>query len=206
LTIFILAPQSGATALFGCFEMVELPSIVIKTRSLLRLRGYVANELLEYEDRYVLIPEKRTADSVIRSVVWIFKEPRVVGVALVKDILRNMEEVDAQEGILVGGSRFTPAAKKQARESRVELIQGNYSSFDLFEHELVPKHLIASEEEVEMVLKHYGITKTQLPRILRNDPAARVLGAKPGQVIRIERDSPTAGKTYYYRLVIEGAS
>ncbi len=185
--------------------MVELPSIVIKTRQLLRLRGYAAKEILEYEERWVLIPEKETEDGVIRSVVWIFKEPRVVGVALVKDILRNMEEVNAQEGILIGGSRFTPAAKKQARESRVELIEGNYSSFDLFDHELVPKHRIATDDEIQMVLAHYGIDRTQLPRILRDDPAARVLGAKPGQVIRIERDSQTAGKTYYYRLVVEGS-
>ncbi|MCF2137005.1 MAG: DNA-directed RNA polymerase subunit H [Candidatus Thorarchaeota archaeon] len=84
-------------------------------------------------------------------------------------------------------------------------MQGNYSSFDLFDHELVPKHRIATKDEIQIVLNHYGIDKTQLPRILRSDPAARVLGAKPGQVVRIERDSRTAGKTYYYRLVVEGS-
>lgn len=185
--------------------MVDLPSIVIKTRQLLRLRGYKADELFEYEERWVLFPERVKDDVVTKSVVWIFKEPRVVGVALVKDIARNMEEVQAPEGMLIGGSRFTPAAKKQARESHVELIQGNYSSFDLFDHELVPKHRIATKDEIQIVLNHYGIDKTQLPRILRSDPAARVLGAKPGQVVRIERDSRTAGKTYYYRLVVEGS-
>ncbi|MCK5151611.1 MAG: DNA-directed RNA polymerase subunit H [Candidatus Thorarchaeota archaeon] len=105
--------------------------------------------------------------------------------------------------MLVGGSRFTPAAKKQARQTRVELVEGGYSSFELFGHELVPKHIISSIEEVQLVTDHYGIKKTQLPRIAREDPAARVLGAKIGEVVRIERDSPTAGKVYYYRLVVD---
>ncbi|MFW9805142.1 MAG: DNA-directed RNA polymerase subunit H [Candidatus Thorarchaeota archaeon] len=90
--------------------------------------------------------------------------------------------------------------------SRVELVDGGYASFDLFEHELVPPHVIASDEEIKLVLEHYGITKSQLPRIYRDDPAVRVLGARPGQVIRIERSSPTAGRSYYYRLVVDSTS
>ena len=82
------------------------------------------------------------------------------------------------------------------------MVDGGYASFDLFEHELVPTHVIAADDEVQLVLDHYGIEKNQLPRIFRDDPAVKVLGARPGQVIRIERESPTAGKSFYYRLVI----
>jgi DNA-directed RNA polymerase subunit H len=147
-------------------------------------------------------PIKKAEDTTVKSVVWILKEPRVVGIALVKDLVKKMEEVQAQEGILVGGSRFTPAAKKHAMDTRVELVLGNYASFDLFSHELVPPHSIADEEEVTLVMEHYGITRDQIPQILRDDPAVKVLGAKPGQVVRIERDSETAGAVYYYRLVV----
>ncbi|MGY5879572.1 MAG: DNA-directed RNA polymerase subunit H [Candidatus Thorarchaeota archaeon] len=83
----------------------------------------------------------------------------------------------------------------------MELVEGGYASFDLFEHELVPKHWIASDEEIDMVLTHYKIDKTQLPRIASDDPAVKVLGALPGQVLRIERESLTSGTSYYYRLV-----
>jgi DNA-directed RNA polymerase subunit H (RpoH/RPB5) len=147
-------------------------------------------------------PVKETEGMTIKSVVWILKEPRVVGIAIVKDLVKRMEEVQAQEGILVGGSRFTPAAKKHSLETRVELVLGNYASFDLFSHELVPTHIIADEDEVALVLEYYGIARDQIPRILRDDPAAKVLGAKPGQVVRIQRDSDTAGEVYYYRLVV----
>ncbi len=185
--------------------MVELPTTVIKTRGLLALRGYTVNELFEHEDRYQMFPVKQSGDEEFKSVVWILKEAKVIGVATIKDVLRDMEEAGAQEGMLVGGSRFTSAARKQAKLMRVELVEGNYSSFDLFQHELVPKHVIASDDEVKMVLDYYAIKKPQLPRIMKDDPAAKVLGAKAGQVLRIERESPTAGKTYYYRLVVDGA-
>jgi len=181
--------------------MVELPRTVAKVRSLLNLRSYEVSELLEYEERYEMHPIRHLEDRDVRSVVWIFKEPRVVGIALVKDLQKRMEEQDAQEGMLVGGSRFTPASKKQALASRIELVLGAYSSFDLFNHDLVPDHVIADESEVHLVLDYYGITRDQIPRIFRDDPAAKVLGAKPGQVIRIERKSETAGDVFYYRLV-----
>ncbi len=177
--------------------------MILKTRGLLTLRGYAVEELLEYDDKYVMHPKKELEDTTVLSVAWVFKEPKVVGVALVRELVKDMEEANAQEGMLVGGSRVTPASKKHARETRVELVEGGYASFDLFGHELVPSHVIADEEEVRLVLDHYGIEKSQLPRIYRDDPAAKVLGAKAGQVVRIQRDSDTAGQTYYYRLTVE---
>ena len=42
-----------------------------------------------------------------------------------------------------------------------------------------------------------------LPRILSTDPASVSIGAKPGQVIKILRKSPTAKYTVAYRLVVE---
>jgi len=177
--------------------------MVLKTRSLLALRGFTTNELFEYENRYVMHPTRESEDSTLKYTVWILKEEKVVGVAIIRELAKEMEENLSQRGMLVGGARFTPASKKYAKSARVELVEGNYASFDLFGHELVPAHVIAEDGEVEMVLEHYGIKKTHLPRIQVRDPAARVLGARPGQVVRIERDSPTAGTAYYYRLVVD---
>ena len=183
--------------------MIELPSAVIRTRGLLNLRSYSINEVLEYDDKYVMHPTREVDGEVLKYVIWILKENKVVGVAIIRDLVSQMEETESQRGMLVGGSRFTPASKKYAKISRVELVDGGYASFDLFEHELVPPHIIAEDEEVQLVLDHYGIEKNQLPRIFRDDPAVKVLGARSGQVIRIERESLTAGKSFYYRLVVE---
>ena len=75
--------------------------------------------------------------------------------------------------------------------------------FDIFKHELVPLHILLSKEETEDVLKKYGIKPYQLLHIKASDPAARAIGAKPGDVLKIVRKSLTAGEAIAYRYVIE---
>jgi DNA-directed RNA polymerase subunit H len=75
---------------------------------------------------------------------------------------------------------------------------------DVLGHELVPKHEVLSEEEKKEVLERYKVSQFQLPKILVSDPAARAIGAKVGDVIKITRESPTAGKAIAYRCVVEG--
>ncbi len=78
------------------------------------------------------------------------------------------------------------------------------SEFDVLSHKFVPKHEVLKEEEKEELLKKYGVTLRQLPRILSSDPVVKALGAKPGDVIRIRRKSLTAGEAVYYRVVVRG--
>ncbi|KUG20209.1 dna-directed rna polymerase subunit h [hydrocarbon metagenome] len=59
-----------------------------------------------------------------------------------------------------------------------------------------------SEEEVRTLLSDYTITLEQLPKIYQDDPAVKAIGGNAGDVIRIVRESPTAGRAESYRLVI----
>jgi DNA-directed RNA polymerase subunit H len=70
-------------------------------------------------------------------------------------------------------------------------------------HQLVPKHEVISEKEVEDVLNRFELTKDQLPKILITDPVVKRIGAKVGDVIKITRESPTAGISEFYRMVID---
>jgi len=72
----------------------------------------------------------------------------------------------------------------------------------ILEHELVPEHVIMKKEEVQLVLQKYGISKEQLPMILATDPVVIAIEAEKGDVLKITRDSETAGKALYYRVVI----
>jgi len=73
----------------------------------------------------------------------------------------------------------------------------------ILSHKLVPKHIILDEKEKKRVVAKYaGGDPFKLPYISRNDPVVKAIGAKPGDVIKIIRESPTAGKSIYYRLVI----
>jgi len=69
---------------------------------------------------------------------------------------------------------------------------------------LVPKHEIASSEEREKLLSEYRVQPYQLPRLKASDPAVKAIGAKPGDIVKVTRDSPSAGKYVSYRYVVEG--
>ncbi len=71
------------------------------------------------------------------------------------------------------------------------------------DHLYVPKHEIISKEEAEEVLSTYNCTPTELPLIFVTDPAIVGLGVRPGDMIKITRNSPTAGQSTYYRYVVE---
>jgi DNA-directed RNA polymerase subunit H len=72
---------------------------------------------------------------------------------------------------------------------------------DIQKHILVPKHAILTEEEAANLLEQLNVTAIQLPVIFSTDPIAKLIGGKPGQIIKIERESPT-GRTPYYRRIV----
>ncbi|WP_455392361.1 DNA-directed RNA polymerase subunit H [[Eubacterium] cellulosolvens] len=47
------------------------------------------------------------------------------------------------------------------------------------------------------------MTKEHLPKVYITDPCVKRINAKIGDVIRITRESPTAGVSQFYRLVID---
>jgi len=74
-------------------------------------------------------------------------------------------------------------------------------------HVLVPKIVLASEDEVSEVLARHGASKEQLPLIRASDAGLRLNGvkAKPGDVVKCLRPSPVTGREEpFYRLVVEG--
>tara|TARA_Y100000296_G_C4982644_1_gene161388 strand:+ start:33 stop:305 length:273 start_codon:yes stop_codon:yes gene_type:complete len=69
-------------------------------------------------------------------------------------------------------------------------------------HFLLPEHIKISEKEKKELLEKYNITLQNLPKILTTDAALQTLKVKPGDVIKIIRNSPTAGTSLFYRCVI----
>lgn len=76
--------------------------------------------------------------------------------------------------------------------------------FNIAQHILVPKHeLINSDEEIEkLVILHKIKTKTQFPHLLRNDPMAKYVYAKPGNLVKVTRSSQTSCSHIVYRCVV----
>jgi len=76
-------------------------------------------------------------------------------------------------------------------------------AIDVRDHEAVPKHEKMDEDEVDELLEKFDTEKDKLPKIERTDAALKQMDVEEGDVIHIERESPTAGKTDYYRLVVD---
>ena len=75
-------------------------------------------------------------------------------------------------------------------------------AINIREHELVPEHEKLDEDETEKLLDKFDIEKDNLPKMSKKDAVAKKMDLEPGDVVHIERDSPTAGKADYYRVVI----
>ena len=80
---------------------------------------------------------------------------------------------------------------------------------DIQKHNLVPKHEILLEDEVEEIFAELDYNKENLPKISEKDPVSKEIGAKVGDVLRITRNSQTRDSTektiessITYRLVI----
>lgn len=76
--------------------------------------------------------------------------------------------------------------------------------FNISHHVLVPRHTRVSDAaEVQRVLRTYHLkNKHQLPLILHSDPMARYLDLQPGDVVRIERNSPSSGSYVVFRCCV----
>jgi DNA-directed RNA polymerase subunit H len=70
------------------------------------------------------------------------------------------------------------------------------------DHFLVPKHYFLPKEEAEKTIAGHGFRREQMPMIQKNDPAIKEMKPQKGDIIKIVRNSQTAGKTIYYRVVV----
>jgi DNA-directed RNA polymerase subunit H len=90
-----------------------------------------------------------------------------------------------------------PTKAKTTRKKEEEL------PFKITDHMLVPKHELMPPEEAAAILKQYHAAPHEFPFVLSTDAAAKSIGAKPGDFVKVTRGSETAGETVYYRYVVE---
>lgn len=83
----------------------------------------------------------------------------------------------------------------------VNVYDINSYLFNILKHEMVPEHIVLTDEETEQIIKQYYVDDiTKFPNISRFDPVALAIGLRPKQMVKIKRSSPTAIETLYYRI------
>jgi len=83
----------------------------------------------------------------------------------------------------------------------VSLLNIKRLQFNILKHTLVPKHTLLTLIEKEQFMKKYNVMdKSQIPDISFFSPVSIVLGIRPDDVVKIERNSRTAIQSDFYRV------
>ncbi|KAK5096714.1 DNA-directed RNA polymerases II 24 kDa polypeptide (RNA polymerase II subunit 5) [Exophiala xenobiotica] len=167
-----------------------------------------ANPTTEMIKRDTPRPTKANPDpSTTAGTIWVeFCADRSVGIKQTRAFAHTLQESHYTTGIFITQEQPNAAALR-AFDPLLELgIEAkNFKEEDLLvnitKHELVPRHILLSDEEKKVLLDRYRLRETQLPRIQSDDPVARYLGLRKGQVVKIIRKSETAGRYASYRWV-----
>lgn len=138
-----------------------------------------------------------------KIVMMIIISQGTIGISYVRDLKKLVDEEEAAKGIMVGSGKYTYSARSTSRKMGIELIPPTLPVFDIFEHELVPKHRILSEGEKNDVLEKFHSKPYQFPWVKASDHVSIILGAEPGDIIKITGESETAGRAESYRYVVK---
>ena len=170
-----------------------------KTKVLIKLRGY---KVLTKEDikNAISITVKNKEGN--KAIIWAVTTDGTVGVAYVTQLKKAMDDAEIKKGIITTIGKYTHTAKSRARQNGIELIPKIFPSFKIFDHDFVSKHELLSSEERVKILSEYKMEPYQLPRIRASDPAVIAVGGVPGDIVKVIRKSPTAGKYIAYRYVV----
>ena len=127
-----------------------------------------------------------------------------ISVALMKGFVHTLDDQNFGAGILIYATTLTTQASKIINEIssqfRIEAFPESELLINITHHELVPRHIVMTNEQKKELLARYRLKETQLPRIQIADPVARYYGLRRGQVVKIIRKSETAGRYASYRI------
>lgn len=172
-----------------------------KAEVLIKLRKYKLLKKEKHEGAFAYlidIPGDKE-----KAIVWCILNQPTVGIAAMNTLYKIMKEKEIERALVVTEGRYTHAVKQGAKKKNVELLPKSFPVFDIFEHALVPKHEILTQQEQTNLLTQYKVQPYQMPQVKSSDPAVKAIGAKPGDILRIIRKSATAGEHITYRYVVE---
>ena len=170
-----------------------------KTKVLIKLRGYrvLSKEEIKNANSYTI----KMKDGK-KAILWAVTTDGTVGVAYVTQLKKAMDDAEIEKGIITTIGKYTHTAKSRSKTHGIELIPKIFPAFNIYDHDFVSKHEILNPEEKAKFLEESKILAYQLPRINATDPAIIAVGGTPGDVVRVIRNSKTAGKYVSFRYVV----
>ena len=188
-------------------EMLEDRNFIIEDKHQKNITIF-AKEYQEQDDISFIFNKEKSTDLYFS----IMKQDKITKKDLIKNIDNIKEKNHKIENILI------LCLDKQLLNYIIEFrtkFQLNLEIFlisnmqlNISKHELVPKHILLTDEEKKVFLETNGYKESELPRIKLNDPMTLYYNGKVGDVFKIIRENmngrnKTSGQGFYYRIVID---
>jgi DNA-directed RNA polymerase subunit H len=188
----------------------------METRALETLRVILKNRGIENSSfETVGSPMDETHMFTYGSVLIVFSEKARVTEREFNNILEFAERNGHTNGmIIVTDSHASESVLAVQRgyvankeNPLVQLFELRHLQFDISAHRKVPKHRIITQDELTKVLKEFHADSASLfPPIDCQDPMAKWVGARPGNVLEITGLCESSGENRRYRICVESAA
>jgi DNA-directed RNA polymerase subunit H len=188
----------------------------METRALETLRVILKNRGIENSSfETVGSPMDETHMFTYGSVLIVFSEKARVTEREFNNILEFAERNGHTNGmIIVTDSHASESVLAVLRayvankeNPLVQLFELRHLQFDISAHRKVPKHRIITQDELTKVLKEFHADSASLfPPIDCQDPMAKWVGARPGNVLEITGLCESSGENRRYRICVESAA
>lgn len=171
-------------------------------------RGYTMGPLPAYPEFVVMYEggNYNIVDEDDRIYVNFFKDKKNFGKKDLETIVNKIQEDYGMDIriIIVLRDKYNVQVENELMKDiykYVEFFLQTDLIINITKHSLQPTFKLLSPAGKEFVLKQYMATENQIPKILATDPIAKYYGAKPGELFKIIRNSPSAGVSVSYRMV-----
>eukprot|EP00727_Mastigamoeba_balamuthi_P009814 m51a1_g5455 hypothetical protein (210) ;mRNA; r:222389-223443 len=155
-------------------------------------------------DLMLLVTQHKDDPSDTGRMIVFFNGDEKVNLTPIKGYCETMSSKGIVRGIVVIAGVLTSFAKRAVlamTKQKIELFSEEELLVNITRHSLVPEHQVLSRDEKATLLQRYNLKDSQLPRMLVTDPVSKYYGLQRGQVVKIIRQSETAGRYVTYRLV-----
>lgn len=132
----------------------------------------------------------------------------LLNVMMIDSKITSLKKIDNIDEILLNKKKKIFIVNSIQNKIWEVLIQNNIEVFHYYEflisivdHDLVPDHILLTNNDKDEFLNLYKNQLSKVPFILQSDPITRYYNAQVDDIFKIKRVSPTTGISYYYRIV-----
>lgn len=188
----------------------------METRALATIKRMLNDSGIESEYESVQAPLDETHMFMFGRVLIVFSDKTRVTEREFTKIVEYADNNDMNGGIIIvspsaPSDLVLNAVRKYISNPDnplVQIFEIRHLGFDIAQHRQVPKHRILVKEDLDAFLKDFALTQEKvhlLPKIDCQDPMAKRVRARPGDIIEIKGLSMTAGEYRRARLCVEHA-